>query len=491
MDEENDGDDDVVVGRRDISNGHNDDHDDNEPPRSGEAKSPAYPAGPSLIFEPNIYLYAEPNAELASQFDLVINVAREVVNPFKAAASSAAAATTTTTTYSPVLPDTACTESSFKTAFEDVMSPKQYREPEYIHMPWDHNTPILDDLPALVELIDKRSSEGKKVLVHCQCGVSRSATLLIAFSMFKNPDKSMQDAYSAVKARSRWIGPNMSLIYQLTDWKKMIATEAPKTSFGGWRGAAAPATAGLRTTMNISGSGGAVRGRGAGMGMGMGMDCGDGSDALQEPQTAPLPERRPSPSVSPVLSPMDLKRSESHKPPQLVRTRSANGGFIKAVSPGPSSAPADMVSIPSSTTSTSNRQSWPDGDEKLHLPPPPPVTELPRAVYEPPEPARPPPPPPPPTYHHNHHHHNHNHHHQTTTSYSIEKSGFRMPGGFEHDDDSLPPPTPSLASPRNSGFWATVPSRRMSAWGTAIFPDPRSPTERGSTQVIRNIFDVL
>lgn len=453
-----------------------DEEDDIEPPRSGEAKSPAYPTGPALIFEPNIYLYSEPNAELASQFDVVINVAREVLNPFKAAAAPE------------VVPDTACTESSFKTAFEEVVfspirpraeTPRQrYREPEYVHMPWDHNTPILDDLPGLVELISERSGQGKKVLVHCQCGVSRSATLLIAYSMFKNPEKSMQDAYSSVKSKSRWIGPNMSLIYQLTDWKKMISSDAPKAGFGGWRNG--PATAGLRNKP----PGGGNLGRGRGMG-----DCDDSSEAFPEPQTAPLPGRRTSPSVSPLMSPIE-PRSEGHTRPQVVRTRSENGGFISSISPGPSSAPPGMSSVPGSSTSTHNRQSWPDGDAKLFYTPtlePSPLSksdEWPASrSYEPPMPTRTPPPPPP----------SQPEPQQNTNRYSLDKSAFRIPGQFDTDmSDDIAPPTPSVVSPRNSGagFWATMPNRR-SGWGF-FSSDPRSPTERGtSTPVIRNIFDVL
>jgi tyrosine-protein phosphatase len=455
-----------------------DEEEDIEPPRSGEAKSPAYPTGPALIFEPNIYLYSEPNAELASQFDVVINVAREVLNPFKAAPAP------------DVVPDTACTISSFKTAFEEAIfspiktgteTPKQgFREPEYVHMPWDHNTPILNDLPGLVELISERSGQGKKVLVHCQCGVSRSATLLIAYSMFKNPEKSMQDAYSAVKSKSRWIGPNMSLIYQLTDWKKMICSDAPKAGFGGWRNG--PATAGLRNKPPGSGN----LGRGRGMG-----DCDDGPEAFPEPQTAPLPGRRTSPSVSPMMSPVE-PRSEGHPiRPQFIRTRSEHGGFMSSSTPGPSSAPPA-----GSTTSPLNRQSWPDGDAKLFCTPtlePSPLSrgdEWPVSrSYEPPMPTRMPPPPPPPP--------------QQPASqrnsgvYSLEKSTFRIPGQFETDISE--PPTPSIVSPRNSGtagaagtggFWATVPNRR-SGWGF-FSADPRSPTERGtSAPVIRNIFDVL
>lgn len=450
---------------------HEMDEDDDEPPRSGEAKSPAYPAGPALIFEPNIYLFAEPNAELASQFDVVINVAREVLNPFKAAANK-------DVPISPV-PDTGCTEASFKTAFEEAMfSPMSFRnsmdlpktqanEPEYIHLPWDHNTAILDDLPALVELISERANEGKKVLVHCQCGVSRSATLLIAYSMFKNPEKSMQDAYSAVKAKSKWIGPNMSLIYQLTDWKKMISSEGPKALFGGWRG---PATGGLRN--NMAGSGGLGRGRET--------DRGNDSDYMNLPQTAPLPQRRSSPSVSPTRSPQDIKSDAS----KLVRTRSDCGGFASAMSLSPSSAPPGMVSVPKPTTTTHNRQSWPDGDEKLSLSTPPGPSPRPQEDTwskscggEPPEPTRMPPPPPPAPR-------------PISDAYSLDK--YVMPGRFERDyDDSKAPPSASISSPRSSGICNTVPSRRMSPWN-ALFSDPRSPNERtSSSPTVRNIFDVL
>ena len=56
----------------------------------------------------------------------------------------------------------------------------------------------------------------------CQCGVSRSATLIIALVMRaaaqRSPSvppevwalKGMQAAYSFVKEKSKWVGPNMS-----------------------------------------------------------------------------------------------------------------------------------------------------------------------------------------------------------------------------------------------------------------------------------------
>ena len=53
-------------------------------PHSGEdAKSPSYPDGPILMHEPSVHLYLEPKMEEAMKFDVIINVAREVKNPFK------------------------------------------------------------------------------------------------------------------------------------------------------------------------------------------------------------------------------------------------------------------------------------------------------------------------------------------------------------------------------------------------------------------------
>ncbi|TGZ76853.1 DSPc-domain-containing protein, partial [Ascodesmis nigricans] len=183
-------------------NNADEDEDDFHEPRSGEPNSPAYPNGPLCIFDPNIYLFSEPDAALASQFDVVINVAREVSNPFLSPPS-------------PPSPDTLFSPI-------DAPAPTPPKHPEYIHLPWDHNTLILPSLPTLTTLLSSRSAAGKRILVHCQCGVSRSATLLIAYAMYRDPRKTMQEAYAEVKRRSRWIGPNMGLIYQLTDWKKQL-----------------------------------------------------------------------------------------------------------------------------------------------------------------------------------------------------------------------------------------------------------------------------
>ncbi|CAO1627001.1 unnamed protein product [Sympodiomycopsis kandeliae] len=87
-------------------------------------------------------------------------------------------------------------------------------------------------------LIDENGDAVKpsKVLVHCQCGVSRSATLVIAFVMqaaaLNYPwDTSknltgMHDCYNLVKELSSSISPNISLIYQLVEWERHLSAEA-------------------------------------------------------------------------------------------------------------------------------------------------------------------------------------------------------------------------------------------------------------------------
>ena len=49
------------------------------------------------------------------------------------------------------------------------------------------------------DFIEKKISDGKNVLVHCSAGVSRSASIIIAYLMKKNQMK-YNDAFKYVKA---------------------------------------------------------------------------------------------------------------------------------------------------------------------------------------------------------------------------------------------------------------------------------------------------
>ena len=62
-----------------------------------------------------------------------------------------------------------------------------------------------------------RQIEGK-VLVHCQAGVSRSATICIAYLMY-HLRMSMEQAYDYLKSRRSVISPNVNFMCQLLDYE--------------------------------------------------------------------------------------------------------------------------------------------------------------------------------------------------------------------------------------------------------------------------------
>ena len=233
-------------------------------PLSKEAKSPAYPDGPICIYDPSVFLFLEPSKIEASNFDVIINVAREVLNPFapiadndpepaigNQAADVASSPCGLSIQPGPSAgrenmsePQTAVSDNSFASALESQIDDTPRTEPppslganpgpEYIHIPWDHNTNVVEDLLHLCELIDDRVHQKKRVLVHCQCGVSRSASLIVAYGLYKNPQLTVQEAYDAVKGRSRWIGPNMNLIYQLSEFKSKLSRPSSTTGSASW-----------------------------------------------------------------------------------------------------------------------------------------------------------------------------------------------------------------------------------------------------------------
>lgn len=177
----------------------------------------AYPNGPANVLNNCIYLYSEPTIEEMNQYDLVINVAKECkdLSPF--------------------------------------FNPEKLEGKKYIHIPWNHTSSILKELPALTELIkqfddldSKSSNPPRKILVHCHCGVSRSACVIVAYYMCKF-NLNVNDAYELLKSGTNQdsanqinkltytsgyqidtcsrICPNMSLIFELMDFYEQISPE--------------------------------------------------------------------------------------------------------------------------------------------------------------------------------------------------------------------------------------------------------------------------
>ncbi|KAL4659990.1 hypothetical protein GN956_G1105 [Arapaima gigas] len=69
------------------------------------------------------------------------------------------------------------------------------------------------------EFIEEAHQSGRGVLVHCQAGVSRSATIVIAYLM-KHTRMTMMDAYKYVRSRRPVVSPNLNFMGQLLEFER-------------------------------------------------------------------------------------------------------------------------------------------------------------------------------------------------------------------------------------------------------------------------------
>lgn len=83
---------------------------------------------------------------------------------------------------------------------------------------------VLDDpkedlakhFPNIFEFIRCAIKGGGKVYIHCTMGLSRSATVAIAFLRANGNFKSLQESYDYVKQKRHWINPNLGFKEQLS-----------------------------------------------------------------------------------------------------------------------------------------------------------------------------------------------------------------------------------------------------------------------------------
>ncbi|KAG8513734.1 Dual specificity protein phosphatase 16, partial [Galemys pyrenaicus] len=83
---------------------------------------------------------------------------------------------------------------------------------------------ILPWLDTSVDFIEKAKASNGCVLVHCLAGISRSATIAIAYIM-KRMDMTVDEAYRFVKEKRPTISPNFNFLGQLLDYEKKIKTQ--------------------------------------------------------------------------------------------------------------------------------------------------------------------------------------------------------------------------------------------------------------------------
>lgn len=211
-----------------------------------------YADGPRELL-PGIWLGAEDSvwhfdvwARGASQVALV-NVAQEIENPFdNPTADSWNWPTAAKGKAKVALTHHAAAAASAAVAGETGHATSQPAI-EYAHLRWSHGEGGLADIPPSASLdqvlhgdapssvgddqwrfweavrwIEVRRRAGIPIIIHCQCGVSRSATLAVAYVMtlaatgfmpeLLGQLRTMQDAYDFVKDRSPWVGPNVSYV---------------------------------------------------------------------------------------------------------------------------------------------------------------------------------------------------------------------------------------------------------------------------------------
>ncbi|XP_077166894.1 dual specificity protein phosphatase 16 [Paroedura picta] len=83
-------------------------------------------------------------------------------------------------------------------------------------------------LDKSVDFIEKAKASNGRVLVHCLAGISRSATIAIAYIM-KRMDMSLDEAYRFVKEKRPTISPNFNFLGQLLDFEKKLKKQSGPT----------------------------------------------------------------------------------------------------------------------------------------------------------------------------------------------------------------------------------------------------------------------
>ena len=96
-----------------------------------------------------------------------------------------------------------------------------------------YNLPVMDtceeDISQIFErafiIIEKVRLSGGRILVHCNAGISRSATICIAYLM-KAENISMDEAHKIVKDKRRCVAPNFGFMLKLMKFEDTLQAQA-------------------------------------------------------------------------------------------------------------------------------------------------------------------------------------------------------------------------------------------------------------------------
>jgi len=102
-------------------------------------------------------------------------------------------------------------------------------EIHYYHQCWNHNQRNTQEkLQEAFNIIDStRLVDQHSILVSCQQGVSRSATLVIAYVM-KTKQWGLMKSYNFVKEKCPWIAPNITLMNELSEFEQRLLQQTGK-----------------------------------------------------------------------------------------------------------------------------------------------------------------------------------------------------------------------------------------------------------------------
>lgn len=85
----------------------------------------------------------------------------------------------------------------------------------------NHKADISSWFNEAIDFIDSIKNAGGRVFVHCQAGISRSATICLAYLMRTNRVK-LDEAFEFVKQRRSIISPNFSFMGQLLQFESQV-----------------------------------------------------------------------------------------------------------------------------------------------------------------------------------------------------------------------------------------------------------------------------